>query len=115
MQCVGLTAVSLYLLFAGDRHWNGFSVALASPIRQAWEWAILAGLLNIAATVSLYRAFTVGTAALVAPIAAGYPALTILLSLLSGERPLLRSVGIPLVLAGMMLACIPHWNVAVAA
>lgn len=76
----------------------------------------MAGLLNIAATVSLYRAFTVGKAALVAPIAAGYPALTILLSLLSGERPgLLRSLGFPLVLAGMILACIPQWSPAVAA
>ena len=114
MQCVGLTLVSLYLLFARDSHWSEVSAPLASPARQAWEWTILAGLLNIAATVSLYRAFAVGKAALVAPIAAGYPALTTLLSLLSGERPgLLRALGIPLVLAGMILASIPHWGPAI--
>jgi drug/metabolite transporter (DMT)-like permease len=111
IQCVGLVGLSLYLVIARDRHWSGLSAALVDPARQAWEWAIVGGLLNIAATVSLYRAFAVGKAALVAPIGACYPALTILLALAAGERPdRLRALGIPIVLAGMILASIPRWS-----
>ena len=111
MQCVGLAALSVYLVVAKDPHWAGLSAALAGPARRAWEWALVAGLLNIAATVSLYRAFAVGKFALVAPLSASYPALTILLALAAGERPEpLRALGIPLVLAGMILAVIPGSN-----
>lgn len=116
IQCVGLAVLTLYLVIVGDRHWSGLSAALADPSRQAWEWAIAAGLLNMAATVSLYRAFAVGKAALVAPIGASYPALTILLALAAGERPgRLRALGIPIVLVGMSVVSIPRWGPAGAA
>lgn len=53
----------------------------------------------------LYRAFAVGTLALVSPIAASYAALTALLSLLSGEHPSApQLVGIALTLCGVVLA-----------
>lgn len=53
----------------------------------------------------LYRAFAIGTLALVSPIAASYAALTALLSLLSGEHPTPPQLaGIGLTLCGVILA-----------
>lgn len=53
----------------------------------------------------LYRAFAIGTLALVSPIAASYAALTALLSLLSGEHPAVpQLLGIALTLCGVVLA-----------
>ena len=53
----------------------------------------------------LYRAFAIGTLALVSPIAASYAALTALFSLLSGEHPAPpQLVGIGLTLCGVVLA-----------
>jgi drug/metabolite transporter (DMT)-like permease len=51
------------------------------------------GLLNLVGTAVLYRAFMIGTLALVAPIAAGYAVVTALLALLTGERPALLPLG----------------------
>ncbi len=53
----------------------------------------------------LYRAFAVGKLALVSPIAAGFAAITALLSLLSGDRPSpLALAGIALTLIGVVVA-----------
>lgn len=53
----------------------------------------------------LYRAFAVGKLALVSPIAAGFAAITALLSLLSGDRPSpLTLAGIALTLVGVVVA-----------
>jgi drug/metabolite transporter (DMT)-like permease len=106
-QCVGLVALTLYLGIARDPHWSR-ALTFTGAARPADEWALVAGLLNIVGSMSLYRSFAIGKMALVTPIAASYPALTVVLALASGERlKASASVGIPLVLAGIMIAVIP--------
>jgi drug/metabolite transporter (DMT)-like permease len=65
---------------------------------------VLAGVLNCVATLSLYRSFEIGKLAVVAPISASYPVLTVLLSVLSGEHlQLARALGIACTLLGVAL------------
>jgi len=99
MQLVGFLALSAFL--TATHGWGRF----AGTSRQAWAWVILAGLLNTASTIALYRSFEIGVLAIVAPIAASYPALTVILSLASGEilRPA-RALGIGAALVGVVLA-----------
>jgi len=112
MQCVGLILLSLYLSFARDPHATSLA-ALWAATRRDWRWALAAGLLNIAASLSLYRAFAVGKLALVTPISASYPALTVVLALASGERlKTTAGCGIGIVLAGVILAVVPRGNLA---
>src|SRR5438132_14316373 len=69
---------------------------------QPWAWGLLAGLLNACATLSLYRSFEIGKMAVVAPLSASYPALTLTLSWLSGDHlSPARSVGVALILFGV--------------
>src|ERR1700741_1363424 len=53
---------------------------------QPWAWGALAGCVNAVSTLSLYRSFEIGKMAVVAPLSASYPVLSVSLSLLSGER-----------------------------
>ena len=70
-----------------------------------WAWGSLAGLLNTAAMFALYRSFELGKLSVVAPVSSSYPALTVLLSLLTGEHlSALRAAGIALTVAGVILA-----------
>src|SRR5258707_8019936 len=71
---------------------------------QPWAWGFLAGCLNAASGLALYRAFEIGKMSVVAPLSASYPALTLLLSRLSGE-PLtgVRTAGIFSVLLGAIV------------
>jgi len=110
-QCVGLAALSAYLAATGHAPWGHLS-ALSAPTsetrRSAWAWLVGAGVINIAASLSLYRAFAVGKLALVTPISASYPALTVILALASGERlKTTAGVGVIAVLAGVFLAVMP--------
>ena len=79
----------------------------------AWPHAspllvVAAAFINLAilgGAALLYRAFAIGTLALVSPIAASFAALTALLAIASGERPSpLQLAGIILTLAGVTLA-----------
>lgn len=71
---------------------------------RPWFWGALAGLLNTASTLALYRSFEIGKMSIVAPISAGYPALTMVLSALTGERlTAARSFGITLIVMGVMV------------
>lgn len=99
MQLVGSLALSAFLI--ATHGWGRF----AGTSRQAWAWVILAGLLNTASTIALYRSFEIGVMAIVAPIAASYPALTVILSLASGEiLRAARAIGIGAALVGVILA-----------
>jgi drug/metabolite transporter (DMT)-like permease len=116
MQWIGLALLSLYVTAAKPGYWALLGRALLPSARTVWLWACAAGLLNISASISLYRAFSVGKLALVTPVAASYPALTVVLAFVSGER--LKSaaaIGILIVLAGVMLTVIPDTSVAVRA
>ena len=106
-QCVGLAALTIYLAIVRDRYWT-LALTFAGPARRADEWALIAAILNIAGSMCLYRAFSIGKMALVTPIAASYPGLTVILALASGEHLKTGSaVGIPIILVGIMLAVIP--------
>jgi len=99
VQVWGALLLTILLLFAGD--WGHLFDGSGWP---PWAWGIAAGSINTGAMLALYRAFSVGKMAVVAPISAGYPALTVLLSAFSGERfPLCRALGILATLAGVIL------------
>jgi drug/metabolite transporter (DMT)-like permease len=99
MQLAGFCLLTIFLPWAGG--WG--HLADGSGWRP-WAWGALAGLLNGIATLSLYRSFEVGKLAVVAPLSASYPALTAVLSMLSGERlAAARVAGIFLIMAGVAL------------
>ena len=71
---------------------------------RPWAWGILAGVLNTSATLALYRSFEIGKMSVVAPVSASYPALTMLLAALTGERLTVpRFAGIALIVVGVIL------------
>jgi drug/metabolite transporter (DMT)-like permease len=71
---------------------------------QPWAWGALAGSVNAVATLSLYRSFEIGKMAVVAPLSASYPVLSVSLSLLSGERlSAARAIGIACTMLGVLL------------
>jgi len=71
---------------------------------QPWAWGILAGLLNTASTLALYRSFEIGKLSIVAPISACYPVLTMVLSAFTGERLTpLRLSGLVLTIVGVIV------------
>jgi drug/metabolite transporter (DMT)-like permease len=101
MQFFGFILLSLYLKWSG-----GFSRGVA-PGWQPWALAAVAGVLNVGASLALYRSFEVGTLSIVGPVSSCYPALTVALSLVSGEHiHWLRGTGLGFTLAGVILASI---------
>jgi len=98
MQCWGGLFVTILLFFARDwgHLFDGFGW-------QPWAWGILAGAVNTCAMLALYRAFEIGKLSLVGPVSASYPALTVILSLLSGEHlSAVRIAGIVAALLGVL-------------
>ena len=97
MQFIG------FLLLTISMSWLGGWGHLADGSGwQPWGWGFLAGFVNTCGTISLYRAFEVGKMAVVAPLSASYPALTLILSWLSGDHlSAARVGGIILILGGV--------------
>ncbi len=92
---LGMLAVAALLLA-----WPG----MPRPTLGAWTLVIGLGLLNCLGAFLLYRAFEIGTLALVAPLASGYAVVTTALALIGGERlPLLVVVGALIVVAGVVV------------
>src|SRR5579859_6403955 len=90
MQLIGFILLTIFLHSLG-----GWGHLADGSGWQPWAWGILAGCVNALSTLSLYRAFEIGKMAVVAPLSASYPALSVSLSLLSGERiSTLRAAGI---------------------
>jgi drug/metabolite transporter (DMT)-like permease len=99
MQTWGLLFVTILLIFSRD--WGHL---FDGSGWQPWAWGILAGVITTSAMLALYHAFEIGKLALVGPVSASYPALTVILSLLSGERlSLHRALGIVAALLGVIL------------
>lgn len=99
MQSWGLLFITILLAFSRD--WGHL---FDGSGWQPWAWGFLAGAITTLAMLALYRAFEIGKLALVGPVSASYPALTVILSLLSGERlSLHRAVGIVAALLGVIL------------
>jgi drug/metabolite transporter (DMT)-like permease len=98
MQFFGFLALSAYLKFTG-----GFSHV--APGWQPWALTVFAGVLNVTASLSLYHSFEIGVMSIVGPVSSSYPALTVALALLSGERiHALRGIGMAVTLTGVILA-----------
>ena len=112
MQFIG------FLLLTISMRWLGGWGHLADGSGwQPWGWGFLAGLLNACGTLSLYRAFEIGKMAVVAPLSASYPALTLILSWLGGDHLSSARVGaIVLILFGAVVVAggehIPSENAA---
>src|SRR5712692_9197612 len=71
---------------------------------QPWAWGFLAGCFNALSGLALYRAFEIGKMSVVAPLSASYPALTLLLSWMTGERlTMVRIAGILCTLVGVVV------------
>jgi drug/metabolite transporter (DMT)-like permease len=101
MQFFGFTALTVFLWLTG-----GFSRSFA-PGWQPWAFAVIAGLLNTISGLALYRSFEVGAISIAGPVSSSYPALTVALALLSGERiHALRGAGLALTFIGMILAAL---------
>jgi drug/metabolite transporter (DMT)-like permease len=99
MQFFGFIALSIYLKLRG-----GFFDGVA-PGWHPWALAAIAGVVNMAASLSLYYSFEVGVMSIVAPVSSAYPALTVALAIASGERiTVLRGVGLAVTLVGVILA-----------
>src|SRR5260370_31923483 len=103
MQFIGFFGLSLYLALSGE-----FGRLVNGQYWQAWGWALLATLLNTASYLALYRAFEIGLLVIVSPLVSSYAAVTVGLSVLSGEQlTLSHGVGVGIVLIGVRLAVTP--------
>jgi drug/metabolite transporter (DMT)-like permease len=71
---------------------------------QPWGWGFLAGVFNSLAMLAFYRCLEIGRVSIVAPVSASYPALTLVLSVFTGERlTVARLCGIACTMAGVLL------------
>lgn len=118
---IGALRTSLYMQLAGfflltafSRWTGGWGHLFDGSGWQPWAWGAVAGILNCISTLSLYRSFEVGKMAVVAPLSASYPALTVALSLITGEHlTAARLAGIAAVVLGAAVVAAgekPHDN-----
>jgi drug/metabolite transporter (DMT)-like permease len=108
MQTWGAVFVTILLFFARD--WGHL---FDGSGWQPWAWGIFAGIFTTFGLLALYRAFEIGKLAIVGPVSASYPALTVLLSLFSGERlTAWRAIGIVAALLGVLLIATAEKSVA---
>ena len=99
MQATGLVLLSISLPWLG-----GWGHLHDGSGWQPWAWGVLAGFINAFSTLTLYRSFEVGKLSVVAPLSASYPALTVILSLLTGEHlRAARGAGIICTMLGVVL------------
>jgi drug/metabolite transporter (DMT)-like permease len=99
MQLIGFVFLSIALPFLG-----GWGHLADGSGWQPWAWGALSGFINSFATLALYRSFEIGKMAVVAPLSACYPALTLLMSWLGGDHlASVRVVGIILTLLGVIV------------
>ena len=99
MQLIGFVTLTISLPLLG-----GWGHLADGSGWQPWAWGFLAGFFNAMAGIGFYRAFEIGKMAVVAPLSASYPALTMLLSWMTGERVSgVRIAGIICTLAGVAI------------
>ncbi len=99
MQLTGFVLLSFLLQPLG-----GYGHLADGSGWQPWAWGLLAGCLNALPGLALYRAFEIGKMSVVAPLSASYPALTLLLSWMTGERlSAVRIAGIICTLLGVIV------------
>ncbi|HZS81315.1 MAG TPA: DMT family transporter [Stellaceae bacterium] len=94
------------VLLAAER--DAVAAVLAGAPIAAWVAGLLAAPLVLAATLSLFRALTIGTIGIVSPVTASYGAVTALLSAAAGEKLApLTAAGIAVTVVGVALASAP--------
>jgi drug/metabolite transporter (DMT)-like permease len=99
MQLAGFVLLTIFLPWIG-----GWGHLFDGSGWQPWAWGALAGVLNGVSSLSLYRSFEVGKLAVVAPVSASYPALTVAISVFTGEHlTAMRGAGIAFVLIGVVV------------
>lgn len=100
-QLFGLLSVTTLAIVFGE-------LARAASIpAEGWLIGVVGGTVGVFATFALFNAFEHGVLMVVAPIAASYGALTVLLSVLSGETlSATRGLGVVLSITGVILASI---------
>ncbi len=99
MQFTGFILLTVFLPWLG-----GWGHLADGSGWQPWAWGALAGVINAFSTLTLYRSFEIGKLAVVAPISASYPVLTVLLSISGGEHlRATRAAGIACTLLGVVL------------
>src|SRR6266403_4912077 len=99
MQLIGFFLLTISLPLLG-----GWGHLADGSGWQPWAWGFLAGFFNAMAGLGFYRAFEIGKMAVVAPLSASYPALTLLLSWMTGERvSVVRIAGIICTLVGVVV------------
>lgn len=99
MQTWGFVLLTLYLIVT-----HSWGHLFDGSGWRPWAWGFLAGGCNTVAMFSFYRCLEIGKVAVVAPLSASYPVLTLLLSMFSGERlTILRIFGIAATLLGVIL------------
>jgi drug/metabolite transporter (DMT)-like permease len=97
MQFIGFLLLTIAMRWLG-----GWGHLADGSGWQPWAWGFLAGSLNACGTFSLYRSFEIGKMAVVAPLSASYPALTLILSWLGGDHlSAARVAGILFILFGV--------------
>src|SRR5260370_11744132 len=79
MQGLGFCILTICM-----RPLNGWGHLADGSGWRPWAWGGLAGCCNMVATLALYRSFEIGKLAIVAPLSASYPALTVLLAMARG-------------------------------
>jgi drug/metabolite transporter (DMT)-like permease len=100
MQFIGALALSVYMFSSGELTWLAHHTSW-----QPWLWAATTALMNAFCALALYRSFEVGILSIVSPIAASSAAITVALSVLSGETISQgRAFGIGAALVGVVLA-----------
>ena len=99
MQLIGFLLLSSLLPMLG-----GWGHLADGSGWQPWAWGFLAGFFNAVSCLALYRAFEIGKMAVVAPLSASYPALTLVLSWMTGDRlSAVRIAGIFCTLIGVVV------------
>src|SRR6266849_3954894 len=99
MQLIGFLLLTISLPWLG-----GWGHLADGSGWQPWAWGFVPGSFNAMSGLALYRAFEIGKMAVVAPLSASYPALTLLLSWMSGERlSVVRIAGIVCTLVGVVV------------
>jgi drug/metabolite transporter (DMT)-like permease len=99
MQLIGFSALTVFRIFTG-----GFSRDSALGWHP-WAFALAAGVFNAIGSLALYYSFEIGVLTIVAPISSSYPAITVALAFLSGERVRgLNAAGLATAIMGVMLA-----------
>jgi drug/metabolite transporter (DMT)-like permease len=99
MQATGFLLLSLFLSY-----WGAWGHLFDGSGWRPWAWGVLAGGMNACSTLALYRSFEIGKLSVVAPISASYPALTMALAMITGEKLTgARAGGIALAVLGVVL------------